>query len=90
MRVVITSLMTSKSHNQTFNSLRTQLIEFDNINGEKSKSVSTIFIYKMFMAKEKALYEMLNKMKLQGNNIFTGYFWAADLVVKLQQDLLAI
>lgn len=37
--------------------------------------ISTLYIYKMFLAKEKALYESLNKMKMQ-NTTFIGYFWA--------------
>lgn len=43
---------------RTKQQLRNQLIEFDNITeeGDLEKSSSTIFIYKMFLAQEKALY----------------------------------
>ena len=61
-----------------------QLIEFDHIKGnaqereEEGRSPSsTIYIYKMFLAKEKALYMTLNQMKLDKNS-FIGYFWAAS------------
>ena len=37
--------------------------------------MSAIYIYKMFVAKEKALYETLNKMK-KSHQSFVGYFWA--------------
>ena len=37
--------------------------------------MSAIYIYKMFVAKEKALYENLNKMK-KLHQSFMGYFWA--------------
>jgi len=41
---------------------------FDRIPGEagegSGKSSSTIYIYKMFLAKEKALYQSLNMMKM--------------------------
>jgi len=46
--------------------LRDQLVQFDKIKGEGEdggqgrKDSSTIYIYKMFLAKEKALYLNLN------------------------------
>lgn len=64
---------------RTKQSLRDQLIQFDKIEdadgGEERKISSTIYIYKMFLAKEKALYRTLNQMKWQ-NQSFIGYFWA--------------
>jgi len=60
--------------------VRDQLIQFDRIEGDGSDSQagrasSTIYIYKMFLAKEKVLYKTLNMMKRQ-NQSFVGYFWA--------------
>ena len=57
--------------------LRQQLMEFDTIHGDAvdSNTSSTIYVYKMFLAKEKALYQTLNLMKSQ-NQSFIGYFWA--------------
>lgn len=51
---------------RTKQSLRDQLIQFDKIEGDggdERKASSTIYIYKMFLAKEKALYKTLNQMK---------------------------
>jgi len=55
---------------RTKQSLRDQLVQFDKIegdgdagDGEERKTSSTIYIYKMFLAKEKALYRTLNQMK---------------------------
>jgi vacuolar-type H+-ATPase subunit I/STV1 len=53
---------------RTKQSLRDQLIQFDKIEGDSDggderKTSSTIYIYKMFLAKEKALYKTLNQMK---------------------------
>lgn len=56
-------------YNKTKNSLRDQLIQFDKIEGDDEqgglgrKDSSTIYIYKMFIAKEKALYVNLNLCK---------------------------
>lgn len=56
-------------------------MEFDNIQGVGSTASdsevksSTIFIYKMFLAQEKALYQSLNMMRAQNDRLF-GYFWA--------------
>ena len=57
--------------------LRRQLVEFDQINPSEagSQPSSTIWIYKMFLAQEKALYKTLNMMKPQ-NDLFIGFFWA--------------
>jgi len=62
--------------------LRQQLIDFDRIEGnpndakqEGRKPSSVIYIYKMFLAKEKTLYQTLNMMKQQSTS-YTGYFWA--------------
>lgn len=59
---------------QTRETLIDQLEQFDKIQNDES-STSTIFIYKMFLAKEKALYQTLNLMKWQ-DSIFIGFFWA--------------
>lgn len=49
---------------QTRKSLRDQLVQFDKIDGaDEASKISTIYIYKMFLAKEKALYQTLNMMK---------------------------
>lgn len=55
---------------QTRNSLKDQLNHFNNntnnnggIEGSRDR-ISTIFIYQMFLAKEKALYETMNKLVL--------------------------
>jgi hypothetical protein len=55
-------------YERTKQSVREQLIQFDRIEGDINesqigKASSTIFIYKMFLAKEKALYKTLNMMK---------------------------
>ena len=54
----------------TKKSLKEQLIKFDQIQAEVAdsedggkSSSSTIYIYKMFLAREKALYQNLNMMK---------------------------
>ena len=58
-------------YQKTKNSLRDQLVQFDKIEGDGEqgglgrKDSSTIFIYKMFLAKEKALYTNLNLCKWQ-------------------------
>jgi len=48
---------------ETRRQLREQLIAFDKIEDDEDRTSSTIYIYKMFMAKEKALYQNLNMMK---------------------------
>lgn len=40
-----------------------------------STNISTIYVYQMFLAREKSLYTSLNMMILQ-NQTFIGYFWA--------------
>ena len=65
---------------QTRNSMKDQLNHFNNNannNGgdEDAERISTIYIYKMFLAKEKALYQTMNMMVLQ-NQTFIAYFWA--------------
>lgn len=45
------------------------------VGGQGRKDSSTIYVYKMFLAKEKALYLTLNQMKWLNQN-FIGYFWA--------------
>lgn len=66
-------------YDRTRNFLKEQLINFDKISdsddNEQQGKASTIYIYKMFLAKEKALYQTLNMMKWQ-NQSFIGYFWA--------------
>lgn len=62
---------------QTRTSLRDQLVIFNKLdaNDQQDDDISTLYIYKMFLAKEKALYQVLNQMKVQ-NTTFVGYFWA--------------
>lgn len=64
-------------YHQTKNSLTEQLMVFNKLdaNDQQDDEISTIYIYKMFLAKEKALYQTLNMMKMQ-NATFIGYFWA--------------
>lgn len=55
---------------ETRKSVRDQLLQFDKIEGadeegQDNNNISTIYIYKMFLAKEKALYQTLNMMKWQ-------------------------
>jgi V-type H+-transporting ATPase subunit a len=52
---------------ETRKSVRDQLLQFDKIEGadeegEEDNKISTIYIYKMFLAKEKVLYQTLNMM----------------------------
>ena len=54
--------------------LRQQLQEFDRVDGMPI-GTSSIYIYKMFLAREKSLYLTLNMMKWQ-DQTFTGFFWA--------------
>lgn len=42
--------------NETKKSVRDQLMQFDKIDGADDSTISTIYIYKMFLAKEKLLY----------------------------------
>jgi len=62
---------------QTKTSLKDQLVIFNrlDVNDRQNDDISTIYIYKMFLAKEKALFQTLNMMKMQ-NTTFIGYFWA--------------
>ena len=64
-------------YHQTKNSLTEQLMIFNKLdaNDQQDDEISTIYIYKMFLAKEKAMYQTLNMMKMQ-NATFIGYFWA--------------
>jgi vacuolar-type H+-ATPase subunit I/STV1 len=66
-------------YDRTRTFLKEQLRNFDKISdsddSEQQGKASTIYIYKMFLAKEKALYQTLNQMKWQ-NQSFIGYFWA--------------
>ena len=48
---------------RTVDSLREQLMVFDRASGDDGKYTSNIYIFKMFLAKEKALYKTLNMMK---------------------------
>lgn len=74
---------------QTQSSLREQLSIFNklDVNDQQDDEISTIYIYKMFLAKEKALYQTLNMMKMQ-NTYFVGYFWApADQETNIMNNL---
>jgi V-type H+-transporting ATPase subunit a len=63
-------------YDSTKQQLRQQLIDFDSVSQDGiQKSSSTIFIYKMFLAQEKALYQSLNTMKAYSGGLI-GYFWA--------------
>ena len=47
----------------------------DNNDGIRSQDrISTIYIYQMFLAKEKSLYNNMNKLVVQKNTVI-GYFW---------------
>ena len=60
-------------------SLEDQLKDFDKVEGDsgvgEGPKPSTIYIYKMFLAKEKALSKTLNMLSWQ-DSTFIGYFWA--------------
>ena len=43
--------------------LRSQLKDFDKLQNVQGGATSTVYIYKMFLAKEKALYTNLNMMQ---------------------------
>ena len=65
---------------RTRSSLFKQLRDFDRIDKTEvpayGKSYSSaIYIYKMFLAKEKAVYQQLNCVKWQ-ESTFIGYYWA--------------
>jgi len=69
-------------YNSTKAQLRDQLIAFDKITGDRDnsnelaqKTTSKIYIYLMFLAREKALYENLNKLNKSATSN-QGYFWA--------------
>ena len=58
------------------------MIAFDKITGDRDnsnelaqKTTSKIYIYQMFLAREKALYENLNKLNKSATSN-QGYFWA--------------
>ena len=40
--------------------LRTQLLDFDRVQGQDDNSASTMYIFKMFLAREKAMFRTLN------------------------------
>lgn len=45
------------------------------VNDPNKDDISTLYIYKMYIAKEKALFTTLNMMKVHSTT-FIGYFWA--------------
>lgn len=55
-------------YDQTRTSLKDQLVIFNKLDAndqqQNDDDISTIYIYKMFLAKEKALYQTLNMMKM--------------------------
>jgi len=59
--------------------LVSSLRSFDRLDDKEARrdepNTSAIFIYKMFLAKEKAVYTTLNCIKMQ-ESTFIGYFWA--------------
>lgn len=77
---------------ETKKQLRDQLEQFDkiepeNLDREQDKNVqSTMYVYKMFLAKEKALYRALNMMRLS-NQTLIGYFWAPVYLKKEVFDI---
>lgn len=80
MRQLATSIENAKNVvDGTRGQLRDQLVVFDGmaggaVSGMATKQSSTIWLYKMYFAKEKQVYLTLNKMKKQGGR-FTGFFW---------------
>lgn len=68
-------MVLSKSRSVVLRGLK----EFDKVEGdvpeEGAPRASTIYIYKMFLAKEKALLTTLNCVKWQ-ESTFIGYYWA--------------
>jgi V-type H+-transporting ATPase subunit a len=77
--------------------LHKMLYEFDRSHNEApadeddpKPSISCIYIFKMFLAKEKALYKNLNNLK-QENQTFIGFFWAPtekeqEIITKMSVD----
>jgi V-type H+-transporting ATPase subunit a len=63
----------------TRTNLRDQLTAFNAVEDKLERdedSVSAIYIYKLFIAKEKAIFRTINMMKLRsGAEQFVGYFW---------------
>ena len=60
--------------------MRSQLEKFDHAESDEADQAgkgpaSTIYIFKMFMAREKAMFKTLNMMELVDSK-FIGYFWA--------------
>ena len=64
------------------------MIQFDNVMGGNHNKAGTICIYKMFLAREKALYQALNMMKWQ-DQTFIGYFWAPTLEEQKIQSIVS-
>ena len=68
---------------QTMKILRDQLIDFDSFKPQGQdmyamtmhRRTSNIYLYKMFLAREQAMYSVLNMLKQQ-RQICIGYFWA--------------
>jgi len=63
---------------RTQSEIRKQLMDFDTIKGSSDgieRPSSTIYIYKMFLAQEKTLYQTLNMMKSQKDYLL-GYYWS--------------
>jgi hypothetical protein len=61
--------------------LRDQLVNFDNINSEgddDTAPTSKLYTYKIFLAKERSVYDLVNRTNAFGTN-FIGYFWAPRL-----------
>jgi vacuolar-type H+-ATPase subunit I/STV1 len=62
-------------------------IDQDNLDRDQDKAIqSTMYVYKMFLAKEKALYKTLNMMRLT-NQTLIGYFWAPVFEAKDVYDI---
>ncbi|CAI2384062.1 unnamed protein product [Moneuplotes crassus] len=58
------------------------------VNTLEGTQISKIQLYKLYLAKEKYLYENLNKMKI-GRNLFIGLFWLpASEVPSLKEEII--
>lgn len=53
-------------------------MNFDKVNAEEdddAKPTSKLYTYKIFLTKEKSVYDLINKTNMFNAN-FIGYFWA--------------
>lgn len=66
---------TSKNYLKTYLNQINQIHHGDDDNNHNQEQISSIEVYKWFVAKEKALYDALNNMR-QAQATYIGYFWS--------------